>query len=200
MSSSHINDASGWPQSPLVQIDFGQLTTSPEVLSVAEVPFLSHINVRGAADNRQFLKAVKGVLELELPLVANRFVSSDSVTVLWYGPSEWLVLAPPDAATELVPRLQQSLGDTLAQVTDVSGGSTVLDIRGNRARELLNKACTIDLHPSVFATGHCVQTSFAHATAAIYQYEDAPAYRLIIRRSFADYLGTWMLHAANEFN
>ena len=126
----------------------------------------------------------------DLPVDNNTFVSIGDYTVLWYGPDEWLIITREDQQSGLVDALRSALGDIFAAVTDVSGGNTVIEVRGDGARELLVKGTPIDLHPSMFAVGQCAQTVFAHAGMAIYQYDDAPCYRLIIRRSFADYLAT----------
>ncbi len=199
MSRSINNETGVVSESPLIGIDLTNLGLSSEVLRLVEDPFLSHINIRGKADNPEFMRATTEVLGVALPTQANTALITARMTVIWYGPSEWLVLTATDHGAELCTALREALNDTHALVCDVSGGNTVIDISGSKARDLLKKATTIDVHPTAFKTGDSALTTFAHAGAALYQYDDAPGFRIIIRRSFANYLGTWLLDAAREF-
>jgi len=56
----------------------------------------------------------------------------------------------------------------------------------------------LDLHPRAFPVGHCAQTHFAHAGALICLWDERPAFELVVRRSFADYLWQWLLTAARD--
>jgi sarcosine oxidase subunit gamma len=84
-------------------------------------------------------------------------------------------------------------------VTDLSAARAVIEITGPRARELLEKGCSIDLHPRAFAPGNCAQTLFARLPVIIDQIAAAPAYRLFVRRSAARWLCDWLIDAAEEF-
>lgn len=199
MSRSSQQPSHAFTQSPLSQVDLAQLGLPSEVLRMVEDPFLTHINVRGKLSNTDFKQGVESVLGVELPADANTTVLTAELSILWYGPEEWLVIAGTDRGQALLHDLTRALKDVHSQVTDISGGNTVIDISGSRARDLLKKAATIDFHPRAFSVGQCALTTFAHAGAAIYQYDDTPAYRIVVRRSFADYIGVWLLDAAQEF-
>lgn len=185
--------------SPLVEIDFSQLGTQNDVLTIVEHGFLGHLNIRGASTNKAFMQAAKSVLGVELPIKANIFVNSGDNTVLWLGPNEWLVLTPQGEASGLKLSLRAAFGEEFSSVNEISGGNTVLELSGAQARSLLIKGCPLDLHHSVFKTGQCAQSVLGKTSVTLWQLDDAPTYRLIVRRSFADYLGHWLLDAAREF-
>jgi len=183
-------------QSPMVNVE---LAVSSDALTIKEIPFLGHVNLRGRTDNADFMQAAESVLGGALPTNANTCVTHGDNTVLWYGPDEWLVITAKEKQTELVDAMRAVLVDTFAAVTDISGGNTVVEVSGRAARELLAKGTPLDLHPSVFSVGQCAQTVFAHASMALYPVDEEPTFRIIIRRSFSDYLATWMVDAAQEF-
>ena len=187
-------------RSPFLQIDFNQLATSSEVLAINEQAFLGYINLRGSTVNQAFMSACESVLGAGLPTEFNTFVSTGAgVDILWYGPDEWLLITPQRAATKLASRLIEALQNIFSAVNEVTGGYTFLELSGSAARELLIKGCPMDLHPSVFSTGQCAQTLIAKTAITLYQTDEAPSYKLLVRRSFADYLGHWLLVAAKEF-
>jgi sarcosine oxidase, subunit gamma len=64
---------------------------------------------------------------------------------------------------------------------------------------VLAKGCPIDLHPRAFSIGQCAQSRLAKAPILIGQIENQPFFELIFRRSFADYLWTWLETAAAEY-
>jgi len=186
-------------ESPLLQIDLSRRLTAAGV-RLQEIPFQGHLNLRGRPDNPAFLSAVARVLGAELPLQANTFVVTGVVKIYWLGPDEWLIVTPPGQQAALAATLGEALQGVFSSITDVSSGQTLIGITGIHARALLEKGCPIDFHPRVFAPGDCVQTHLAKAAVLISAVDDAPGYELIVRRSFADYLGLWLLDAIAEFS
>nr|WP_269809982.1 sarcosine oxidase subunit gamma family protein [Kineosporia rhizophila] len=111
---------------------------------------------------------------------------------LWLGPDEWLLVGRTGrAAAEL-------LEDGL-RLVDVSANYAGLLVSGPHARDLLEKAITLDLHPRAFGPGHCAQTTFARGHVILWQVGLDPAYRLMFRPSFATYFADWLIDAAQEF-
>jgi sarcosine oxidase subunit gamma len=69
---------------------------------------------------------------------------------------------------------------------------------------VLEKGCSLDLHPRSFSAGQCAQTTFARGHLLIWQVTGehspaGPAYRLLLRPSFADYFADWFADATAEF-
>jgi sarcosine oxidase subunit gamma len=121
--------------------------------------------------------------------------------VLWLGPDEWLIVGPADEEAALQSQLHDALGDHVGRVAivDVSANRTTLELRGPRARELLEFGCPIDLDPRVFGPGRCAQTLLARANVLIWHVTDVPegTWRLFVRPSFAAYIAAWLADAAN---
>ena len=121
------------------------------------------------------------------------FAGSDPA-ILRLGPEEWLIVGERDVE----PGLRAALTGRRDAVVDVSDQRTTLELRGARAREILAGGCSIDLHPDAFGAGRCAETTLARAGVILVALDDAPAYRLLVRRSFAAYVVTWLLDAMIE--
>ena len=167
-------------------------------VTLTERPFLAHIDLRGDPSDRAFLDAAVGALGFALPLEPNTVARGPETAALWLGPDEWLVLAPPDRGG-LESTIESALEGRRHAVVDVSGGQTVIGLSGDRARDVLAKGCTLDLHPRAFGPGRCAQTLVAKANATIWQTGDGPSYDLIVRRSFAEYTALWLSDASREY-
>ena len=176
-----------------------QLAETPPGVRLAELPFLTQFNLRvdptGAA-----ARAVGEALGGALPTQANTAVAADDVTMIWLGPDEWLVLAPEGRQESLEKALRQAIGTEPGAVVDLSAHRTTIELTGERAREVLAKGCSLDLHPTVFVPGSCAQVLLAQAPVLLLAREgDHPAYWLLVRASFATYLTDWLLDACVEY-
>jgi sarcosine oxidase, subunit gamma len=165
-----------------------------------ELPFLAQLDLRLDAGDVAARVAVESVVG-PLPLEPNTVHGGSEAAVLWLGPDEWLVVGPPDGETVLEAQLHEALGDARGSVAivDVSANRTTLELRGPRARELLEFGCPIDLHPRVFGPARCAQTLLARANALLWHVADAPedTWWLFVRPSFATYVAAWLADAAD---
>jgi sarcosine oxidase, subunit gamma len=166
---------------------------------MGERPHRCQINLRGNADDRQFADALHSVTGLRLSAEANSFTTEGAFACLWLGPDEWLILGPGGGERDIAARLRAALGDIHAAVTDVSEARTIIAIAGARARELLAKGTSIDLHPRVFGPGRCVQTGFAGANIILRQTDEVPSFEILVLNSFAEHLWTWLEGGAREY-
>ena len=103
-----------------------------------------------------------------------------------------------DAAQPSVNELRQKLAAFNAAVIEVGDAFAAVEVAGPKSRDVLAKGCTIDLHPRAFKTGSVVQTNLAKAQIALYQIDET-TYRIFARRSFAEYLWTWLEDAGMEY-
>jgi sarcosine oxidase subunit gamma len=184
-------------KSPL--LGFAAEANAQSGVQISERPFHGHVNLRGNAGDDAFLKAVDGALGCSLPLIPNTVSHDAGLATLWLGPDEWLIITPTDGESAIVASMEGALGDMHSSITDQTGGQTIIRISGPSARDLLAKGCTLDLHPTVFGPGRCAQTLIAKAMATILYVDDAPTFDLVVRRSFAEYLYTWLQDAALEY-
>ncbi len=155
---------------------------------------LGYINLRGRASDPAFLEVAEQELAQPLPVEPNTFSTGEN-RVCWLGPDEWLVVTPIAAATDLAQRLEKVLSSCHAAVNDISGGQVTLQLEGSGCRDLLARGCTLDLHPHVFRVGDCAQSGLAKANVFIALVDDTPAFMVVVRRSFADYLCRWLARA-----
>jgi sarcosine oxidase, subunit gamma len=182
-------------------------------VALVELPFLSMVNVRVQPES-DVASRVERSLGLRLPSsgevasvktgAVDGVVAGEVRSVLWLGPNEWLVIGPDGDILELVAVLDDAVGDGPGSVVDVSANRDTLVLSGPNARDLLEKGCTLDLHPRSFTAERCAQTTFARGHLLIWQTgaEDSPSgpvYRLLFRASFADYFADWLTDAAAEF-
>lgn len=164
-----------------------------------ERPMLGYLNLRGVSGDPRFFDAVERQVGISIPLRPNTFTKNDDITTLWLGPNEWLIITSPGRAAEVARKLREALPRIFSAVTDVSHNQTVIRIQGDRARDVLRKGCTLDLHPAAFGPGCCAQTLLAKAGVVIRWVDHSPAFDLVVRRSFADYLALWLKDAAEEY-
>jgi sarcosine oxidase subunit gamma len=119
------------------------------------------------------------------------------VDVLWLGPDEWLVLAEPGRQEQLSGAIRAAIGSDPGAVVDVSAQRTAVSLSGPSARDVLAHGCSIDLDAGVAPAGTCVQTLLARTGVTIVvRDEQASDFLVLVRASFADYLGAWLVDAA----
>lgn len=174
----------------------GELAGLP--IGASELPFLTQLNVRLDATSPATI-AIAAVLGGPLPTVACTASRFGEFEVLWLGPDEWLVLAPPGWETSLAAALREAIGSCDGAVTDVSAERTALELTGAHVREVLARGCSIDLHPKVKPIGSCVQTLLARTGVVIVVHDDSASdFLVLVRASFADYLASWLIDACTE--
>jgi len=184
-------------QSPLVQIKLGEAKGGAP--TIREVPFLGFLNLRGKASNTGIQAATLNLLGCELPIESNTMIESGENRIYWLGPDEWLVVTPTGQQAKLADDLRAALKGVFSSVVDNSSGLTMLEISGDNAASLLASDCPLDLHQRAFRPGQCAQTRLAKAGMTIAPMRNGSGFEVIIRRSFADYIGLWLQDAAVAF-
>ena len=172
-------------------------TTESKPVKVDILTNIQHVNIRGDSDNDVFLQAVKSVFGVSLPVIANTVVR-DAHTIYWMGPDEWLVQSYESAAG-LIEKFRDQETARGSTAVDVSDGSVMFRISGERAVDVLARGCTLDLHPQKFSNGQCAQTAIARTSVLLTSSAGDSAFEIVVRRTFAEYLALWLRHAAAEF-
>ena len=189
-------------RSPLTEflssVESASLANEPGIV-IWEQSYLGHLNLRGDPSNIDFLKAVESVIGFALPLKSNTIADNDQFTVFWLGPNEWLLITPTNQKEKIEEAMNRAFQGIFASITDISGGQTVITIGGDNARDVLAKGCTLDLHPNTFNISQCAQTLVSKANVIIRYSDSTASFDLIVRRSFADYLGVWLHDASLEY-
>jgi len=166
-------------------------------VALREAPRAGAVILRGEADDDAFVRAVRGALELDLPLAANTSSQTASLSALWLGPDEWLLLCGDGGnggAAAVIETLRVALSGQHAAIVDVSEARRVLRLSGPLARDVLARGCAVDLHPREFALGGVVQTRLARAEVILHRRAGGD-FDIHVARSFADYLWRWLADA-----
>ena len=163
-----------------------------------EVPFLAQLDLQLQPDGPAAGR-IASALGTPLPTDPNTVAEAGELRVLWLGPEEWLLTGPDGSAPGTAVLLKAALLDEPGSVVDVSANRTTLELSGGAARDVLEKGCALDLHPRAFAPGSCAQTLVAGVNVILHQVDQEPAYRLLVRGSFAQYLADWLLDAMEEY-
>jgi sarcosine oxidase, subunit gamma len=190
----------GKAESPLFHAGLDELARkgkSSAGVTLREKKLLGHLILRGDGHDSAFSGAVHKAIGLELPM-ALTLVASGETSLQWLGPDEWLLIVPSGAEFEVEQKLRASLAGQHHQVVNVSGGQTILELSGPKARELLMKSSSYDVHPSNFPVGKAVGTVFAKSQLVI-RHTAEDTWELLVRRSFADYIWLWLQDASAEY-
>ncbi len=166
-------------------------------VALAEDKCRGFINLRLKEDDSKGKSIAKKVLGVELPALNQRAGNKD-ISVLGLGPSEWLIIAASGAEAELTKKLETALNATFNLVCDVTGGTTILNIQGRNAQDLLEKGTYVDLHDSVFKPDALYATQIAHAPAIIVK-NASNDFSLVVRRSFSHHIAAWAVDGAAKY-
>jgi sarcosine oxidase, subunit gamma len=151
---------------------------------------MTHLALRGSSE--AFFAACESVLGMRPPTAANTVASSGSLSILWLGPDEWLLVFGKSGS---VPDLRKALAGIHSAVVDVTSSRKALEVSGERAEEMLAKAATLDFSLAAFPVGSCAQTNIARTQGIIWR-RGAQEFVLFVRTSFASYLRAWLEDAA----
>ncbi|WP_455836307.1 sarcosine oxidase subunit gamma [Pseudarthrobacter siccitolerans] len=170
------------------------------VVELREVSFLTMVGLRvdRNSDAGQRIAAVTG----GLPAACGSVSGTGDTSVLWLGPEEFLVVAPTEAheslGGDLIQALREALADGAGQVVDLSANRTTFELTGPRARAVLEKGCSLDLHPRVLSAGTALSTEIGNIPVVLWK-TGGESFRIFPRASFADFLGRWLLDAMREY-
>ena len=164
------------------------------ILTAAPPLVLLDLRCRDKAALDGFLEKPLG---LDSPAVA-RAVSNTGGTLFRFGP-DWWQLRCNDR--EIAERLREAGAGGPVGVTDISDSYVAIGVAGPRARQVLAKAATLDLHPDAFPAGTAARTLFGRVTVVVSRLDrgEPPAFDVTISRSNARFLWRWLADAAREY-
>ncbi|MEC8773693.1 MAG: sarcosine oxidase subunit gamma family protein [Pseudomonadota bacterium] len=158
--------------------------------------FTSIIEIR-AEWSDAFAGDVERLIGVKPPQTSPNVGVGDKCTAFWMGPNRWWFLSGDDELPS-VHELRQHLAAFGAAATEIGDSFAALTLSGYHARDVFAKGCTIDMHPSVFQPACVVQTNLAKAQVAIF-HPSGNEFEIYVRRSFTEYLWTWLEDASLEF-
>jgi sarcosine oxidase subunit gamma len=151
-------------------------------------PWLGVLKVqlhRGDSD-----RAVAQAFGAELPPLGRSIHLKPSIDCAAIAPGEWLVTGNEPLVMAEAGRLRNLLQEVLALVTDLTDGHTSFTLSGPAAADRLAAVCPLDLRDATFPPGAVARSLLGAAglfAARLPDQDGAPAFRLIVDQSAADY-------------
>ena len=169
-------------------------------LVMSEVTHRTIVNIRGTASDPAFASAVQNATGVGLPHAANTVSAVGARQILWLGPNEWWVTGADGEAGTLVDSLRTALAGQHAAACDVSESRAILRLKGPKARAVLMRGVSLDLHPREFRVGQCAQTGLSRCNVLLHLIDDAPTFEIYVLKSFSDYLWRWLELIGRDFD
>ncbi|OBQ70725.1 sarcosine oxidase subunit gamma [Mesorhizobium erdmanii] len=149
-----------------------------------------------AADVAKAAKARFGVAAPETP----KAVGAADAMLIWSGPDQFMVLSK--GGKHGIEALGQAFASS-GSLSDQSHARVLISISGTKARTMLAKLSSIDLHPDVFAVGAAAATSMDHTSVTLWRGNDRPdgqaVFNLLAFATFAESLWHTVLDSAAEY-
>jgi sarcosine oxidase subunit gamma len=151
--------------------------------------------VRGGAGAIALLGAA---LDLPFPRLACRSATSGTLSALWLGPDEWLVIAAPGDGAGILAKMTSAVAGEAASLVEISNRQIGLEVSGARAAEALNAFNPLDLAETAFPVGNCTRTIFGKAEIVLWR-TGRETFRIEVWRSFAAYIRACLTEAGREY-
>ena len=120
---------------------------------------------------------------------------ADTVTAIWAGAERlWFTADDPT----LMSRFDGKFTDEDAVFLDISDSRAILRITGLKARNVLAKGVTVDMHTSIFSVQAIAHTMVEHAGVLVHRV-GPEAFELYVPRSYSVNLWHWLTESAAEF-
>ncbi len=149
-----------------------------------------------AGDMAKAAKARLGVAAPDAP----KAVQSSDATLIWSGPDQFFVLSRGGKHT--TETLAQTFA-SFASLSDQSHARVLISISGAKARTMLAKLSSIDLHPDAFAIGAAAATSMDHTSVTLWRGGDKSdgqaVFNVLVFATFAVSLWHTVLDSAAEY-
>ncbi|WP_136621568.1 MULTISPECIES: sarcosine oxidase subunit gamma [Mesorhizobium] len=148
-----------------------------------------------AAELAKVAKARFGVAAPNAP----KAIQTSDATLIWSGPDQFFVLSKGGKHT------MQTLATSLsgpASLSDQSHARVLISISDAKARAMLAKLSSIDLHPDAFAVGAAAATSMDHTSVTLWRGGDRDGlavFNLLVFATFAESLWHMILDSAAEY-
>lgn len=143
-------------------------------------------------------KASQVATSLALPTGPGTAVIGDAYTAIPLAPAQWMLHSNEGRDGSLCENLRSQL-DNDGYVSEQSHGRLIIRVSGANARQLMQKGCRLDLHPSVARGGFCAQTNIAQTGVIVHQRDENPTYDLMLYSGFARSFWHWLTESAAEY-
>ncbi len=176
-----------------IQGNFGDYEGKKDVLKIKEIKniFICQISKYKSFSSNESKPQVD---KLDLPnnLKCN---FNSSTRILWMGPQNYLVTS---TKLNLMKDILNDFKDKDFAVTDLSHSRTIIEINGNKSKEVIKKGCPINVND--LQKGDCANSIFHGVTITIDVLETKPeTLRIYCLRSFGESFYHSFTDASLEF-
>jgi methylglutamate dehydrogenase subunit D len=127
-----------------------------------------------------------------------RAVKIKNGVLIWSGPDQFLVLGNETMRDEITSHF-----GGLASLSEQGDGRVMLAVTGAKARHMLAKVYSLDLHPQAFEVGAAAATSIEHINVNLWRSADNadgyPVFHILLPSSFAASLWETLVGSSAEF-
>ncbi|UCI07044.1 sarcosine oxidase subunit gamma [Mesorhizobium sp. B1-1-8] len=146
----------------------------------------------------EMVKAAQARFGVAAPETPKAVGTADAM-LIWSGPDQFFVLSKGGrhGIEALAPVFAGS-----ASLSDQSHARALISVSGEKARAMLAKLSSIDLHPDVFAINSAAATSVDHTSVTLWRGSDRngqAVFNLLVFATFAESLWHTMLDSAAEY-
>lgn len=167
------------------------LAASPDV-ALHLLPVAAVISIRARGSARAQAANALGLDDLPSP---NTVTPTRLGNCLWIRPDEWHVVGPYSTRGTISAALDRSIPPDAGMVIDLSASRTMMELVGERSRDVLASCCPLDVHPRGFAVGTCAQSLIGRAPMLLHLVDEAPRWRIMVRPSLAAHVQAWLRDA-----
>jgi sarcosine oxidase subunit gamma len=157
--------------------------------TLAELPLHAAIELRGDRDG---IAAAIAAARLGLPRAPNTMWRDGDRRVLWIGPDNWLIMAPPGQEAALFTALDAAIGRA-GSVVILSDSLRSFSLAGAEAADVLAQGCAVDLDQRCFGPDSCTCTALAKVAIVLVRTENG--FETVVDRSYQGYLRSWIARA-----
>jgi len=179
------------PNAPLARVD--RTGVNAESATLALQPLFDTAVVQVFAR-----KADQGTVAAKLGDEPGLARVTNDYTAMPIAPGQWIVTANHGGDGSFLTSLQQQLGDVV-HLSEQSHGRVIIRVTGEGAREVMQKGCRLDLHPTQATTGFCAQTSMAQVGVLMHQVDNSPTYDLHVYSGFALSFWHWLTESSAQY-
>ncbi len=140
-------------------------------------------------------KAVERALKIKQ--TPGKTTQQKNFSAIPVSPGQW-VLVSQTANSGFAKTIAKKLKG-IGYVSEQSDSRVIFRVSGPNARQLMQKGCRLDLHPSVAKAGFCGQTQMAQMGVLIHQVDNKPSFDVLVYSGFAQDFAEWLHHSAVEF-
>ena len=167
--------------------------------SMDEKKSVPKINLRGNAKNKDFTSNVGKILGIILPLEVGKIAIKEEISIICTGPNEWLIISnntveENGSSFELENILYENVSKKdLGAVTNVTDQFTILSLNGSNINEILSKSSPFNF--DTLLDNSSTQTLLNNIDITIVKRNNENM-DLLVRRSFANHLWSWICDSA----